>query len=259
MSKNSFGYKSVRTARHALAGEILAEFGGDIYCWDNIERRPEKWFIIIEGHRRHWVMDGAIRADWTLGRCPRERKGRLHRSQTPVNSFLEYIIFQMLLSGVSTTQAHSTCGRYAWTLTKTKKSSQIHLELPLEGYKSARHLSREREGLGGAGVVVINKNYDPRIGFGQRLFLYLPRKESMISEGDNRDKFEKEFNLDSLTVNGRFWPHPLPHVRAHSGGCRARRDVSERASELHKGDLRSVRRTPQRTGTGPTQERPRPL
>ena len=77
----------------------------------------------------------------------------------------------------------------------------------------------------------IIKTYCPWIGTGQRLFLYPPRKENMISERDSRDKFGKECNLDSLTVNGRFWPHPLPHVRAHSGGCRARRDVSERPTD----------------------------
>ena len=77
----------------------------------------------------------------------------------------------------------------------------------------------------------IIKTYCPWIGTGQRLFLYPPRKENMISERDSRDKFGKECNLDSLTVNGRFWPHPLPHIREHSCGCRARRDVSERPTD----------------------------
>jgi hypothetical protein len=74
LHQNGDGYKSVRTAQPVRAGDILAEFGGEVYDHANPEGRLENWFIKVEGHGGLLVLDGAIRGEWTLERYLNERK-----------------------------------------------------------------------------------------------------------------------------------------------------------------------------------------
>jgi hypothetical protein len=74
LHQNGDGYKSVRTAQPVKKGDILAEFGGEVYDHANPESRSDKWFLKMEGHSGLLVLDGAIRGEWTLERFLREKK-----------------------------------------------------------------------------------------------------------------------------------------------------------------------------------------